>query len=192
GDGARLRRVNTNRGNLARRQNTLKAHKSGDPASQYNDALPITRPEMPETLKLNHPWLVAVWPGMGNVAVSAGYYLFAKLEMHMIAGFEANELFDVNAVEVKQGMIQAVRRPRNQFFLRTDPNKKHDLVVFLGEAQPPIGKYRFCKRLIEYARELGVERVFTFAAMATQMHPEQRSRIFGAATDKESLQELKR
>src|SRR5262252_4538044 len=28
--------------------------------------------------------------------------------------------------------------------------------------------------------------------MATQMHPEHRARIFGAATDQESLQELKR
>src|SRR5438876_7137126 len=147
---------------------------------------------MPEKLKLKNPWLVAVWPGMGNVAVSAGYYLLAKLEMHVIAEFEASELFDVNAVEVKEGMIQTVRRPRNQFFLWTDPNRKHDLVVFLGEAQPPIGKYRFCRRLIDYARELGIERVFTFAAMATQMHPEQRSRVFGAATDRESLQELKR
>jgi hypothetical protein len=46
--------------------------------------------------------------------------------------------------------------------------------------------------LIEHARNLGVERVFTFAAMATQMHPEHQSRVFGAATDAESLQELKR
>ena len=35
-----------------------------------------------------------------------------------------------------------------------------------GEAQPPLGKYTFCRRLIEFARGLGVERVFTFAAMA--------------------------
>jgi proteasome assembly chaperone (PAC2) family protein len=39
---------------------------------------------------------------------------------------------------------------------------------------------------------LGVERVFTFAAMPTQMHPEHRARVFGAATDAESLEELKR
>jgi predicted ATP-grasp superfamily ATP-dependent carboligase len=65
-------------------------------------------------------------------------------------------------------------------------------VVFLGEAQPPIGKYAFCRQLIAHVRPLGVERVFTFAAMATQMHPEHRSRVFGAATDRESLEELKR
>jgi proteasome assembly chaperone (PAC2) family protein len=77
-------------------------------------------------------------------------------------------------------------------FVWTDPKKNHDLVVFLGEAQPPIGKYAFCRELIAHVRELGVQRIFTFAAMATQMHPEHRARIFGAATDQESLQELKR
>jgi proteasome assembly chaperone (PAC2) family protein len=141
--------------------------------------------------KLNHPWLVAVWPGMGNVALNAGYYLLAKLDMRVIAEFEANDLFDVDHVEVKGGIIQTGRRPRNRFFLWEDPARKRDLVVFLGEAQPPIGKYPFCSQLIAYARDHGVERVFTFAAMATQMHPEHRSRVFGAATDEKSLQELK-
>jgi len=147
---------------------------------------------MADQLKLNHPWLIAVWPGMGNVALSAGYYLLAKLEMHLIAEFEARDLFDVDLVEVKEGIIQTGRLPRNRFFVWTDPNKKHDIVVFLGEAQPPLGKYLFCHKLMEYAQELGVERVFTFAAMATEMHPKQRSRVFGAATDGESLEELKR
>ena len=31
--------------------------------------------------KLRDPYLVAVWPGMGHVALAAGYYLLAKLEM---------------------------------------------------------------------------------------------------------------
>jgi proteasome assembly chaperone (PAC2) family protein len=147
---------------------------------------------MAEELMLNHPWLVAVWPGMGHVALNAGYYLLAKLGMTVIAEYEADDLFDVDHVEVKEGIIQAGRRPRNRFFLWADPERKHDLVVFLGEAQPPIGKAPFCRQLLAYARKLGVERVFTFAAMATQMHPEHPSRVFGAATDEENLSELKR
>src|SRR5438874_1947020 len=147
---------------------------------------------MAERLKLNQPWMVAVWPGMGNVAITAGYYLLSKLDMHVIAEYEASDLFDVEAVEVKEGIIQPGRSPRNRFFVWVDPKRAHDLVVFLGEAQPPIGKYRFCRKLIEYAGELEVERVFTFAAMATQMHPKHRSRVFGAATDRQSLEELKR
>jgi proteasome assembly chaperone (PAC2) family protein len=145
-----------------------------------------------EPVKLNHPWLVAVWPGMGGVALSAGYYLLAKLGMHVLAEYEARELFDVNQVEVKEGIIQPGRWPANRFFAWTDPQERHDLVVFLGEEQPPMGKYPFCRKLLDFARELGVERFFTFAAMATQMHPEHRSRVFGAATDSASLEELKR
>ena len=147
---------------------------------------------MAETLRLNHPYLVAVWPGMGSVALSAGYYLLAKLQMHLIAEYEAHDLFDVDHVEVKEGIIQTGRRPRNRFFVWFDPAQKHDLVVFLGEAQPPLGKYLLCRKLMDYAKELGVERVFTFAAMATQMHPEHRGRVFAAATDNEILDQLKR
>src|SRR5262249_5368378 len=92
----------------------------------------------------------------------------------------------------KEGLIQIGRRPRNRFFVWTDPKGKHDLVLFLGEAQPPVGKYSFCRQLVAYARELGAERVFTFAAMATDMHPTHACRVFGAATDRATLDELKR
>jgi len=147
---------------------------------------------MEEKLQLNHPWLVAVWPGMGHVALNAGVYLLAKLGMTTIAEFDVNELFDVDSVEVQGGLIQPVRKPRNRLFLWTDPTKKRDLVVFVGEAQPPAGKYTFCRHLVEFARGLGVERVFTFAAMATRMHPEHPSRVFGAATDRVNLDQLVR
>jgi proteasome assembly chaperone (PAC2) family protein len=143
-------------------------------------------------LNLTRPWLVAVWPGMGHVALNAGYYLLAKLGMDVAAELEAGDLFDIDHVEVKGGRIQPARRPRNRFFVWTDPRGERDLVVFLGEAQPPIGKYPFCRQLVTFAKDLGVERVLTFAAMATRMRPEARSRVFGAATDAEGVQELKR
>jgi len=147
---------------------------------------------MAENLQLNHPWLVAAWPGMGAVALNAAVYLLAKLRMSVVAEYEAASLFDVDHVDIKDGLIQTGHQPRNRFFVWTDPKGNHDLVVFLGEAQPPLGKHPFCRQLVAYARELKVERVFTFAAMATQMHPEQDSRVFGAATDVEMLEELKR
>jgi proteasome assembly chaperone (PAC2) family protein len=147
---------------------------------------------MAEEVKLSKPWLVAVWPGMGHVAVSAGYYLMAKLGMHQVAELAAMEQFDVEHVEVQGGIIRPGRMPRSRFFAWKDPKGVHDLVVFIGEAQPPLGKYAFCRRLIEYAKALGVERVFTFAAMGTQMHPAHNARVFVAATDESSLDELKR
>lgn len=142
-------------------------------------------------MNLRDPWLVAVWPGMGHVAVSAGYYLMAKLGMHHQAEFAAPDLFDVEHVEVRNGIIRAASLPRNRFFVWQDPQQRHDILLFIGEAQPTTGKYLFCQKLIEYAQTLGVQRVFTFAAMATQMHPSHPSRVFGAATDLHNLQELR-
>jgi proteasome assembly chaperone (PAC2) family protein len=146
---------------------------------------------MPEETKLHKPWLVAVWPGMGQVAISAGYYLISKLEMHAMAEFSPRELFDIEHVEVKSGLIKSGRLPRSRFFLWRDPHGERDIIVFIGEAQPPLGRSMFCHRLLEFAKQAGVERVFTFAAMGTAMRPEHSSRVFAAATDKETLAELR-
>jgi proteasome assembly chaperone (PAC2) family protein len=147
---------------------------------------------MAEDIKLNDPWLIAVWPGMGHVAISAGYYLMAKLGMHLLAEFSAEELFDVEHVEIKNGLIRAARLPRNRIFVWRDPREQHDILVFIGEAQPPRGKLAFCRSVVDFTKRLGVRRVFTFAAMATGMHPENESRVFGAATDEAGVAEIKR
>jgi len=146
---------------------------------------------MQESPKLENPWLVAVWPGMGHVAVSAGYYLMAKLGMHRLAEFSPRELFDIEYVEVKDGIIHPGRLPRSRFFVWKDPDGRRDIVVFIGEAQPPMGKHAFCHRLIRFASDLGVRKVVTFAAMATDMHPEGEARVFGASTDEAGLDALR-
>lgn len=141
--------------------------------------------------KLHDPWLLAVWPGMGGVAITAGYYLMAKLGMHLLQELPPAGFFENTQVEVKDGLIVTPRLPRSRLFLWSDPDQKRDLIVFLGEAQPPARGTEFCTNLISAARELGVVRVFTFAAMATQMRPKHESRVFGAAIDRTTLAEFK-
>lgn len=138
----------------------------------------------------NRPWLVAVWPGMGQVAVSAGYYLMSKLGMRALAEVAARELFDVELIEVKEGLIRPGRLPRNQFFIGKDPTGQRDIIVFIGESQPPLGKYSFCQKILDFSRKSEVERVFTFAAMVTNMHPQREPRVFAAATNPEMLKSL--
>lgn len=139
---------------------------------------------------LKAPWLVAAWAGMGAVGVSAAYYLISKLGMHLLEEFPAREFFELQHVEVKDGLILTGRLPRSRLFLWKDPKGEHDLVVFIGEAQPPSKGDAFCRQLIRRVSDMGVERAFTFAAMATQMRPDQESRVFGAAIDRLSLAEL--
>ena len=133
---------------------------------------------MAKKRSFNHPWLVAVWPGMGNVALNAGVLSARQTEMDLIPNMTPASCSTWTMSRSRTACIQPGERPRNRFYGWTDPEGKHDLVVLLGEAQPPVGKYPFCSQIIDYAREIGVERIITFAAMATQMHPEHSSRVF--------------
>ncbi len=146
---------------------------------------------MPSENHLRDPWLLAVWPGMGGVALSAGYYLMAKLGMHLLTEFPAVDYFELEQVEVKDGLILNKRLPRSRLFLWEDPDRKHDLVVFIGEAQPATRGTDFCRTLIRKASGFGISKVFTFAAMATAMRPKHESRVFGAAIDRETLARFK-
>ncbi len=146
---------------------------------------------MADEPRFHRPILIAVWPGMGQVAISAGYYLMSKLDMRLLAELASSELFDIDFVEVKGGLIKGGRLPRSRLFFWKDPAERQDVILFIGEAQPPLGKYAFCRKLIETVKNLGVQQVFTFAALATAMHPEHRSRVFAAAIDERSLTQLK-
>jgi uncharacterized protein len=146
---------------------------------------------MADEANLHKPLLVAVWPGMGHVAISAGYYLMSKLGMHGLAEFSPRDLFEIEHVDISDGIIQSARLPRSRLFVWNDPKEVRDLIVFIGEAQPPAGRSLFCRRLLEFAKERGVEEVYTFAAMATQMHPQHPSKVFVAATNIQTLAALR-
>lgn len=145
---------------------------------------------MAESEDLRDPWLVAVWPGMGNVALGAGTYLVEKLGAKWLANLSARDLFDIDHVEVKRGVASSGRMPRSMIFGWKDPLGKQDLLIFIGETQPSRGGYAFCHKLLDYGIERGVKRFFTFAALATQLHPTGDPRVFSVITEKPLFQEL--
>lgn len=146
---------------------------------------------MQENPKFAHPWLIAVWPGMGHVAVNAGVYLLSQLGMEQIFEIRREEGFDIDQVLIEKGLVQPIRIPRNRLFAWRDPEGKRDLLLFVGEAQPTSAKLEFCRSLIDLALKYQIEKIFTFAAMATGMNYKSPSQIFGAATDVENLVRLR-
>jgi proteasome assembly chaperone (PAC2) family protein len=142
-----------------------------------------------KTLK---PWLIAAWPGMGNVAVVAAGYLVQQLQMEPAGELASPDHFDVQHVEVRRGMIAPPRLPRGLFFRWKNPGPGRDLIVFLGEAQPGAGTYGYAHELLGRAVEMGAERMVTFASMSTALHPTGDPRVFGAATGETTLADLKR
>lgn len=135
-------------------------------------------------------WLVAAWPGMGNVSVGAGAYLVNQLGARFVHELPGRDVFDLVHVDVRDGLARAGRLPRSVFFEWNDPNEKRDLLIFIGEAQPQTRGYAFCHAMLDYAISQGISRVFTFAAMATQLHPSNAPNVFGIATSGEAIREL--
>jgi proteasome assembly chaperone (PAC2) family protein len=142
--------------------------------------------------ELRDPWLVAAWPGMGSVALGAGSYLVNKLGAQLVHELPARDLFDIQQIDVKDGLASIGRLPRSMFFQWRHPTGGRDLLIFIGEAQLSPGGYALCHKLLDYAEQRGVKRIVTFAAMATQLHPTGDPRVFGAATETSFVEEMKR
>jgi len=123
---------------------------------------------MAESRNLKDPWLIAAWPGIGNVAVAAAAYLVEQLGASFVRELPSEEFFDTSHVEVEDGIASAPATPRSMIFEWSDEESEHDLVIFLGEAQPSDNGMTLCRRLVDYATSRGVTRAFTFAAMATR------------------------
>ena len=137
------------------------------------------------------PLLVAVWPGMGQVALTAGYYLMSRLHMHEADPLHVQDLFDVDQVEVGDGLVKPARLPKTRVFRWKDPGGGRDVVVLIGEAEPPAANLAFCARLLDYAEKLGVKEVYTFAALADAVPLGAPSRVFGVATGAEGRERLR-
>ena len=143
-----------------------------------------------ESEKLRDPILIAAWPGIGQVAIAACYYMISKLKMDFRAEYASSELFDADHVTINSGLVQPFRYPKSQVFSWRNPDGPQDLLVFIGEAQPPHGRYDFCRKLVDFAQREGVTKIFTFAAMATNTELQDESRVVGVATDKVTLHRM--
>ena len=138
------------------------------------------------------PWMIAAWPGMGSVASLAAGYLVRELGMEEAGELSHRGHFDIHEVAVKEGLVLPVRIPRGHFFRWRNPGAGRDLVVFLAEAQPPAGVWRYANELLEAAETLGIERVVTFASMASALHPTADPKVTGIATDEAMLADLRK
>lgn len=142
-------------------------------------------------MQLRDPWFVAVWPGMGSVSLNAGNYLCQHLGAEYLEEFPADRYFDIDKIEVNEGLAVAGALPSNSFYGWSNPHGGPDLLIFVGELQPPGRGLEFCRQLLDIAMKYGPERVMTFAAMGTQNRPSLESRVFAVANEPTLVQGLR-
>jgi predicted ATP-grasp superfamily ATP-dependent carboligase len=133
---------------------------------------------------------------MGSVALIAAGYLVHELGAESLPSSEgelpSEEFFDLNELEVRDGLIGPLVGPRGIFHRWRNPGGGRELIVFLSEAQPSHRHVTYGNRIVDIAMRLGVERVVTFASLASALHPSENPKVWGVATDASTLEELRR
>ncbi len=136
--------------------------------------------------------LVAVWPGIGQVGLTAGYYLMSKLRMHEEKPPRTTDLFDLDHVDVEKGLARAGPIPEDHLFASAKGAFRSRLNVMIGESMPSSNGPEYCRRILDRAEKLGVGQVVTFSAVAANSHPLDPSKVLGVATEVHALESLRR
>ena len=130
----------------------------------------LSRPE------LNHPDMIAAWPGMGYIAKISADYLRRRLNAKIFA-----EVTYYHNMLVYNNGLGSLSPIRHRFYAAPGKN----LVICVGDAQPSIPEesIKLAKDVVELAVDLGVRRMWTMAAYPTEYTEEPQ--VFGVYTSEE-------
>jgi len=86
-----------------------------------------------------------------------------------------------------------VRMPQNEIYYWKNKNGKNDLILATGDFQGITGdsQYKISDAIIEIAKKVNVKKIYTLGGLGTGTIPK-KARIFGAATSKKLIEELKK
>ena len=138
-----------------------------------------------QDIQLTNPLLIAAWPGMGQVAMRAATHLKETLRAKLFAQLEPDDIFYQTEIGVQEGVISLPELPRGNFYFWENKLGGRDLIIFISELQPPPDKGVFyAERILDFASNLGVKEVMTFAALLTTIDYTAKPCVWLAATDK--------
>ena len=142
------------------------------------------------TPKLKNPVFIAAWPGMGEVAYRAALFLKEVLSFKPFAKLQASQFFKPAAVSVEKGILSIPEIPAG-FFYYYKSKKNSDIILFLGEVQPPLEYAQALSlMIINFVKKYKVSQMFTFAAKPEPIDHKSKSKVWIAATHKEVLKSL--
>jgi hypothetical protein len=147
--------------------------------------------------KLNHPYLIIAWPGMGEVAFKAAHFLVDKLKAQEFANIRSRDFFYLTASQIEKGILNLPELPYSKFYYWKNPLTKttsrflkNDLIIFLSNAQPDLSKYdEYCQCIFSVIKYFPIKMVICFAAMPLPIDHTQEPAVWACATDNK-LKEL--
>ena len=125
--------------------------------------------------------LLAGWPGMGNVGLTAVQYIRTKVGAQPFAEIDSSDYFTPDAVVVERGLVKFPEMPSNTFYYSRDPR----LIFFEGEAQiHGAGGIEMMNTIFKLSEQLEVNTFFTGAAFALPISHREPVRVLGVANQK--------
>lgn len=126
--------------------------------------------------ELDHPDMIAAWPGMGYIAKISADYLRRRLNAKIFA-----EVTYYHNMLVYNDGLGSLSPIKHRFY--TAPGK--NLVICVGEAQPSIPEesIKLAEDVVDLAVNLGVRRMWTMAAYPTEYTEEPQ--VYGVYTSEE-------
>jgi proteasome assembly chaperone (PAC2) family protein len=134
------------------------------------------------------PTMLAAWPGMGNVGLIAMDFLRKNLNAGLFAEIDMSPYFIPDSIIVKDGIAQLPEIPSSVFHYIADPA----IIIFESNAQVG-GKdgIAIIKTILDIARQYGVSRIFTAAALAQPMSYQAVSDVLIACSGPAHLDSIK-
>jgi len=134
--------------------------------------------------------MIASWPGIGDVSLTAARYLVEKLNAVEIGEIEPVKFFEPVGVTVKDNVVESPRFPESKFYYWQSARAGKGLVIFIGEEQPAFKGYELVNCVLDVAQRLKVARVYSCAAAVTRIHHSEEMKVWGAATNSDLVEEL--
>lgn len=153
--------------------------------------------------RLNRPYLIAAWPGMGEVAFRAAKYLVEKLKAEEFARLKSEKFFYLTGGKVNEGILNLPELPYGSFYYwrnlpaknaPSGPNEKtrnNDLIIFLSEAQPDLSRYEeYCQEIFSALSGFKIQNVISFAAMPLPIDHSDAPAVWACATEHKLKEQL--
>lgn len=142
--------------------------------------------------RLKNPIFIAAWPGMGEVAFRSAMFLKEAMNFKVFAKIEAHDFFKPAAVSVEKGIVSIPNPPAGLFYYykgREGP----DIVIFLGQAQPPLEHAEaFSEAVVNFVKKYKPALILTFAAKPESIDHKKSPSLWLAATHAPVLNRFKK
>ncbi len=145
--------------------------------------------DVTEKPELENAVLIEGLPGVGNVGKLAVEHLIDEIDAKKIADIHSI-YFPPQVLVDKEGLSKLVN---NRLYLKKDlGDNDTDVILLTGDYQgmTPQGQYQLTDRILSFAKEAGVDRLFSLGGYS---HGEivDKPEVLGAATNNEKIEEMK-